>query len=205
MYVYLYPPGHPTEPCSPSARASLKKRLPRMPTSNASITGASSLLSGEEVSGKETIEDVSVPAGLCVVAKRRARGGSGLSFPLFLHAVPAGFPSPADDYVEKRLDINEALVNDEEATFFVRVAGDSMTGAGIHDGDILVVDRSVEPAEGDVVIAVLAGELTVKRYEVRSGQPYLVPEAETHDPIPVRKGQELRVWGVAQHVIHEVS
>jgi len=142
---------------------------------------------------------------LRVVEAWRARGGPRFSRPLFLHAVPAGFPSPADDYVEKRLDINEALVNDEEATFFVRVAGDSMTGAGIYNGDILVVDRSVEPAEGDVVIAVLGGELTVKRYEVRSGSPYLVPEAENHDPIPVREGQELRVWGVARHVIHEVS
>lgn len=80
-----------------------------------------------------------------------------------------------------------------------------MTGAGIHDGDLLVVNRSARPTEGDVVIAILGGELTVKRYETRSGQPYLVPEAEGHDPIPVREGQELRVWGVAQHVIHEVS
>ena len=116
-------------------------------------------------------------SGLCVVAARRARVGPSRPRPLFLSRVPAGFPSPADDYMEKRLDINEALVNDEEATFFVRVAGDSMTGAGIHDGDILVVDRSAQPTEGDVVIAILDGELTVKRYEVRSGKPYLMPEA----------------------------
>ena len=124
---------------------------------------------------------------------------------LFLSRVPAGFPSPADDYVETSLDLSEALIDNEESTFYVRVAGDSMKGAGIHDGDILVVDRSVEPSEGDVVIAALGGELTVKRYEIHSGRPYLVPEAEGHDPIPVREGEELRVWGVAQHVVHEIS
>jgi DNA polymerase V len=143
--------------------------------------------------------------GLRVDSIRRARGGPGPRLPLFLSRVPAGFPSPADDYVERSLDLSEALVEDEEATFYVRVAGDSMIGAGIHDGDILVVDRSVEPREGDVVIAALGGELTVKRYEVRGGRPCLVPEAEGHDPIPVREGQELIVWGVARHVVHEIS
>jgi len=143
--------------------------------------------------------------GLRVAKIRRARGGPGPRLPLFLSRVPAGFPSPADDYVETSLDLSEALVEDEEATFYVRVAGDSMTGAGIHDGDILVVDRSVEPGKGDVVIAALGGELTVKRYEVRGGRPCLVPEAEGHAPIPVREGQELRVWGVARHVVHKIS
>ena len=144
-------------------------------------------------------------SGLRVVAARRARVGPSRPRPLFLSRVPAGFPSPADDYVEKRLDINEVLVGDEEATFFVRVAGSSMTGAGIYDGDILVVDRSAQPTEGDVVIAALGGELTVKRYEVHEGRPVLVPEAKDHEPIPVREGEELRVWGVAQHVVHEIS
>jgi DNA polymerase V len=119
--------------------------------------------------------------------------------------VPAGFPSPADDHVEASLDLSRELVGKEEATFFVRVAGDSMTGAGIHDEDILVVDRSVEPEDGSIVVAALDGELTVKRYEVQSGYPYLMPEAEEYDPIPIQDGQELVVWGVVQHVIHEVS
>jgi DNA polymerase V len=119
--------------------------------------------------------------------------------------VPAGFPSPADDYVETSLDLSEHLMGKKEATFFVRVAGDSMREAGIHDGDILVVDRSVEPEDGSVVVAALDGELTVKRYELRSGYPYLVPEASGYDPIPIRDGQELVVWGVVQHVVHEVS
>lgn len=131
--------------------------------------------------------------------------GKRVTRPLYQSRVPAGFPSPADDYVEASLDLSEHLVKKEEATFFVRVSGNSMIGVGIHDDDILVVDRSVEPQDGSVVVAALDGELTVKRYRVRSGRPYLMPEAEKYDPIPIRDGQELVVWGVVQHVIHEVS
>lgn len=135
----------------------------------------------------------------------KARRGETKPRPLFESRVPAGFPSPADDYVEASLDLSEELIQKKEATFFVRVAGDSMTEAGIHDGDILIVDRSVEPDDGAIVVAALDGELTVKRYEVRSGLPYLMPEAEDYDPIPIRDGQELVVWGVVQHVVHDVS
>ena len=144
---------------------------------------------------------------LVATGVRRARPSAtvGAERPLYLCRVEAGFPSPADDYVETALDLTEHLVESEEATFFVRVAGDSMTEAGIHDGDLLVVDRSVEPESGDVVVAALDGELTVKRYEVRSGCPYLLPESEAHRPIPIEPGQELVVWGVVRHVVHEVS
>ena len=177
-----------------------------MPSSTASASDAVSASNASACAGTgEPRTRTPILAGLCVVAARRARVGPSRPRPLFLSRVPAGFPSPADDYVEKRLDINEVLVGDEEATFFVRVAGSSMTGAGIHDGDILVVDRSAQPTEGDVVIAALGGELTVKRYEVHEGRPALVPEAKGHEPIPVREGEELVVWGVAQHVVHEIS
>jgi DNA polymerase V len=135
----------------------------------------------------------------------RARPDRSRPLALFLSRVPAGFPSPADDYVEQTLDLNEHLIRRETATFFVRVAGHSMTDAGIHDDDILVVDRAVEPTDGAIVVAALDGELTVKRYCVREGAPYLVPENEDHTPIPVQPGQDLVVWGVVQHVIHEVS
>ena len=143
--------------------------------------------------------------GLVATAVRKARKGEERPRPLFQSRVPAGFPSPADDHVEASLDLSRELIGKEEATFFVRVAGDSMTDAGIHNDDILVVDRSVEPEDGSIVVAALDGELTVKRYEVRSGYPYLMPEAKEYEPIPIQDGQELVVWGVVQHVIHEVS
>lgn len=135
----------------------------------------------------------------------RAQSRQSRALAIFLSRVPAGFPSPADDYVEQRLDLNEHLIQRETSTFFVRVAGHSMTGAGIHDGDILVVDRAVEPTDGSIVVAALDGELTVKRYRGGEDCPTLVPESDGHAPIPVREGQELVVWGVVQHVIHEVS
>jgi len=142
---------------------------------------------------------------LIATSVQKARRRRETYRPLYQSRVPAGFPSPADDYVETSLDLSEHLMGKKEATFFVRVAGDSMTEAGIHNGDILVVDRSVEPEDGSVVVAALDGELTVKRYEVRSGYPYLMPEASGYDPIPIRDGQELVVWGVVQHVVHKVS
>lgn len=134
-----------------------------------------------------------------------ARHGKGIRRPLYESRVPAGFPSPADDYVETSIDLSEELIEKEETTFFVRVAGDSMIEAGIHDGDILIVDRSIEPEDGSVVVAALDGELTVKRYEVHSGQPYLMPESEGHAPIPIREGADLVVWGVVRYAVHEVS
>lgn len=125
--------------------------------------------------------------------------------PLFLSSVQAGFPSPAGDYVETTLDLNKALVDNEPSTFFVRVSGDSMKEIGIHDGDIIVVDRPVEPSGGDVVVAALDGELTGKRYRMRGGQPLLMPENASCDPIPIEEGQSLVVWGVVTRAIREIS
>ena len=142
---------------------------------------------------------------LSVTDVYRARPDCTRPLAVFLSRVPAGFPSPADDYIEQTLDLNEHLIQRETATFFVRVAGHSMTGAGIHDGDILVVDRAEEPTDGAVVVAALDGELTVKRYRIHEEQPYLVPESDDHAPLPIQPGQDLVVWGVVQHVIHEVS
>lgn len=141
---------------------------------------------------------------LVVTSVRRVCPEKKTRRPLFQSRVQAGWPSPADDYVERSIDLNEELIDDEASTFFVRVSGSSMAEAGIHDGDILVVDRSIEPSDGDVVVAALDNELTLKRYEVRSGHPHLVPEAEGYDPIPIRAGQELVVWGVARHAVHEL-
>lgn len=128
---------------------------------------------------------------------------SRLQRPLFLGKVPAGFPSPADDYVERRLDLNEHLVRHREATFFARVQGDSMTGAGIHDGDLLVVDRALEPVSGKVVVAVLDGELTVKRLAVAAdGHVSLLPENPAYPELVVKDGMNFEIWGVVTNVIH---
>jgi DNA polymerase V len=124
--------------------------------------------------------------------------------PLFLAAVSAGFPSPAEDYIEGRLDLNKHLIKHPAATFFVRVAGDSMTGAGIHPGDILVVDRALEPRDASVVIAVVDGELTVKRLSRRDGRLYLVPDNSLYQPLEILEAMEFEVWGVVTSVIHSL-
>ncbi|MDZ4201450.1 MAG: translesion error-prone DNA polymerase V autoproteolytic subunit [Gallionella sp.] len=127
-----------------------------------------------------------------------------LRLPLFGHAVPAGFPSPADDYIEDRLDLNQLLVHNKAATFFLRVKGDSMDNAGIHDGDIIVVDRSVEATDRSVVVAVIDGELTVKRLVMRNGIAELHPENPKYAPIRFKDGQELTIWGVVTSSVHSV-
>ena len=125
-----------------------------------------------------------------------------LLIPMFAARVPAGFPSPADDYIDRNLDLNEFLVRHPAATFFVRVAGDSMVNAGIHSGDILIVDRAETPADGSIVIAALNGELTVKRLARDQGQVFLVPENPAYSPMRVGPDMDFEVWGVVVHVIH---
>ena len=124
--------------------------------------------------------------------------------PLFGHRVTAGFPSPADDYVEDRLDLNELLVQRQEATYFLRVKGDSMVGAGIHPGDLIVVDRSIDPQDGHVVVAEVNGELTVKRLRQVDGMPELHPENPAYPVIRFQEGQDLRIWGVVTSAVHRV-
>lgn len=126
------------------------------------------------------------------------------SYPLFLSRVSAGFPSPADDDVETGLDLNAHLIQHKSATFFLRVQGDSMTGAGIFDGDLLVVDRATKPQHGSVVIAVLDGELTVKRLSLVGDSVELCPENPSYPVIRVQSHQELNIWGVVTHVIHSL-
>jgi DNA polymerase V len=141
-------------------------------------------------------------AGLTLL--RPAELPPSLPLPLFGHKIAAGFPSPADDYVEDRIDLNQHLIRHKEASFFLRVKGDSMLGAGIHDGDLLIVDRALEPTDGKIVIAVLDGELTVKRLERRHGRIRLLPENPAYPPIEVKNEQDLVIWGVVTHVIHGV-
>lgn len=125
--------------------------------------------------------------------------------PLLAKAVPAGFPSPADDYAEKRIDLNEHLVEHKEATFFVKVQGNSMTGFGIHDGDLLVVDRSVQAEDRSVVVAVIDGEFTVKQLCRLPDGVLLRAGSHAHSDILVSEEQSLVVWGVVRWSIHKVD
>ena len=125
-----------------------------------------------------------------------------LSLPLFSGKVAAGFPSPADDFVEKSLDLNELLVQKPAATFFVRAQGESMLGVGIHPNDILIVDRSIEPVPGKIVICALNGELTVKRLQRDNEQWQLKAENPAYPDIAIHEELELVVWGVVTNVIH---
>lgn len=124
--------------------------------------------------------------------------------PLFVESVSAGFPSPAEDYVEGQLDLNKHLIKQPAATYFVRVTGDSMIEAGIHSGDLLIVDRSIEPQDKNVVIANLNGELTVKRIRLRKGRVTLVAENENYPPREIDKKISFEIWGVVKHVIHSL-
>lgn len=122
------------------------------------------------------------------------------AMPLALAHVAAGFPSPAEDSVDRPLDLNEYLVDHPAATFFIRARGDSMAGAGILSGDLLVVDRSRTAADGCVVVAVLDGELTVKRLRKRQGQVFLEAENADYAPIAISGESDLRLWGVVTAV-----
>ncbi|MBA7485066.1 Protein UmuD [subsurface metagenome] len=121
---------------------------------------------------------------------------------IFMATVPAGFPSPAADYEEGKLDLNRHLIRNPAATFFVRVTGDSMVKAGIHNGDLLVVDRSIEPRDKNVVIAVVNGELTVKRIRIRKNGLTLEAENEAYQSQEINDEIEFEVWGVVTNVIH---
>lgn len=122
--------------------------------------------------------------------------------PLFMIPVSAGFPSPADDYVEGSLDLNKYLIKHPAATFFIRVAGDSMINAGIHPDDILIVDRSLDAVDKKVIIAIVNGELTVKRIRIKKDGIYLVAENENYKSVKINKEMEFQVWGVVTSVIH---
>ena len=124
--------------------------------------------------------------------------------PFYQDLISAGFPSPAQNDSEETLDLNELLVQHPSATFFLRVTGVSMINAGIHHDDILVVDRSLEPAHGKIVIASINGELTVKRLYRSGNQVKLVAENEAYAPIDITEEMDLRIWGVVTSVIHSV-
>jgi|SRR6185369_10602348 len=138
--------------------------------------------------------ELSVPTGPGVFVP--LLGAPRLALPLGAVKVSAGFPSPAADYEDRRLDINEYLVRNPVSTFFFAVEGDSMEGAEIFDGDILVVDKSVRPRHGHIVVAFVDGQRLVKRLFRRAGRVALVAENPNYPTLDIREGQELEVWGV---------
>lgn len=124
--------------------------------------------------------------------------------PLFIDPVSAGFPSPAQDYVEQALDLNELCVKRPAATFFLRVEGDSMQEAGIHPNDVLVVDRSLSAQHGDIVIAAINGEFTVKQLSLKP-QLALLPCNKHYQPIRLEEGAELEIFGVVISVVRTLK
>lgn len=142
---------------------------------------------------------------LKIVEISRAAESAPAPLPAFGSTVQAGFPSPADDYIERQLDLNELMVQHPAATFFVRVEGESMRDAGIHTGDILVVDRSVEAKNGKIVVAVVNGEFTVKRFTTDATGAYLVPENPDFPKLKIDENSEFQIWGVVMYVIHRAQ
>lgn len=132
--------------------------------------------------------------------------GEGEQFarPVFLSSVQAGFPSPAEDYQDKKLDLNELLIKRPSSTFFVRVSGESMRGAGIFDGDLLIVDRSLPASDNKIVIGVVSGEFTVKRIRKTGDKLFLLPENPAFKPIEITAEMEFSIWGVVLYTIHKV-
>lgn len=127
--------------------------------------------------------------------------GGPLALPVCLSRVPAGFPSPAEDFADGVLDLND-LIEHPAATFIVRVVGHSMTGAGIFDGDLLIVDRSIKPRSGQIVVAVMAGDMVVKRLRRKAEQWWLVPESlDCKEFQPIEMGEDSEIWGVVKNVV----
>ena len=147
-----------------------------------------------QLSEPSAVDEVYRPA----LMKRTVR------LPLYGSKIQAGFPSPADDYVAEQLDLHELLVKREAATFYVRVKGDSMVGASIQEGDILVVDRSVEPTDGKIVIAVLNGELTVKELSRKADSTQLLPRNDAYPVINISSETDLVIWGVVTGVVRQL-
>jgi DNA polymerase V len=128
---------------------------------------------------------------------------TALELPLASTFISAGFPSPAEDHLELKLDLNRALIRHPNATFYGRVKGSSMIDAGIGEGDILVIDKSLDPKDGDIAVCFLDGEFTVKRISDRADGLYLMPANEEFQPIRIVEESEFQVWGIVTYIIHK--
>lgn len=118
--------------------------------------------------------------------------------------ISAGFPSPADDFKNKRISLDKELINDEEATYYARVSGESMIDAGLDNNDLLVIDKSITPKDGKIAVCYVDGEFTVKRLKITKECIYLMPENKNYQPIKVTKDKQLHIWGIVTYVIKKV-
>ena len=125
--------------------------------------------------------------------------------PIFLDSVSAGFPSPATDYMENKLDLNEYLIKHPAATFIVKASGSSMVNADIYSGDLLIVDRSITPKSNNIVIASIFGDLTVKKMKKKEKSFFLISANEEYPNIEVKEEMECFIWGVVTYIIHETA
>ena len=131
--------------------------------------------------------------------------GNKLGQWLVEQGISAGFPSPADDFKEIRISLDKELVKNEEATFYARVSGDSMIGAGLDDGDLLIIDRSLNPENGKIAVCLVDGEFTVKRIKKEKNKFYLIPENRNYSRIEINEENELIIWGIITYVIKSVD
>jgi len=129
---------------------------------------------------------------------------NGIGQWLAAEGISAGFPSPADDFKETRISLDKELVKNKEATFYARVSGDSMVGAGLDDGDLLIIDRSKNPENGKIVVCLIDGDFTVKRIKKEKEKLYLMPENRKYKPLELKEENELVIWGIVEYVIKKV-
>ncbi len=129
---------------------------------------------------------------------------TGHGYPYVGDGIPAGFPSPADDFKQPRISLDRELIDNEDATFFARVRGNSMINAGLSDGDLLVVDRSKEPDNNKIAVCFIDGEFTVKRLNIVNNDVYLVPENDSYKSIKVTEENNFIVWGIVTYVIKKL-
>ncbi|AUH74213.1 LexA family protein [Legionella sainthelensi] len=152
----------------------------------------------------EPTKTVRVPISLLSEIEQ-LKEGINYQLPVFSSKVQAGFPSPADDYIEGYLDLNTKFIRHPSATFVLQATGDSMIEAGIFSGDWLLVDRSIEATDGHIVIAAVNGELTVKRLSKKKGNVQLLPANPKFKPIDITEDCEMVIWGVVTLVLHELA
>jgi DNA polymerase V len=130
-----------------------------------------------------------------------AAAGNALELPIVKEGISAGFPSPALDFMEMTIDLNRHIIKHPSSTFYGRVKGQSMKDAGIHDGDLLVIDKSLEPVNQKIAVCYIDGEFTLKRIKISKKECWLMPENDQYQPIKVTEENDFLIWGMVTHVI----